>query len=54
MTAKTSSRPTAAKSITATDAARIQSATAKISGGGVTKDSFPARAQSAVAKSSKR
>lgn len=36
-----------------TDAARIQSATAKANGGAVPKASFAARAQSTVAKTSK-
>lgn len=38
--------------MTATDAGRIQSSTAKQNGGGVTKDSFAARAQSAATKNS--
>lgn len=45
MNKKPSSKP-----MTAADVARIQSATAKQSGGGVSKDSFVARAQRTVAK----
>ena len=45
MSKKPSSKP-----MTAADVARIQSATAKQSGGGVSKDSFVARAQRTVAK----
>jgi len=45
MSKKPSSKP-----MTAADVARIQSTTAKKSGGGVSKDSFVARAQRTVAK----
>lgn len=40
--------------MTVTAAARIQSSTAKTSGGTVSKNSFAARAQSAAAKNSKK
>lgn len=51
MTTKTTTPVTP---MTSTDAARIQSATAKQSGGTVAKDSFAARAMRAAAKGSKR
>lgn len=43
----------ASKPMTVRDAARIQSATAKATGGNVPKDSFAARAMSSAAKNAK-
>lgn len=54
MTAKTSTPAVPANPMTAMAAARIQSATAKNSGGVVAKGSFAARAQSSAAKGGKR
>ena len=54
MNAKTSTPAAPATPMTGLAAARIQSATAKASGGAVAKGSFAARAQSAAAKVGKR
>lgn len=54
MAAKISPSSAPANPMTATAAARIQSATAKNSGGAVAKGSFAARAQSAATKGAKR
>lgn len=54
MTAKTPTPSAPSNPMTATAAARIQSTTAKNSGGSVAKGSFAARAQSAAAKGGKR
>lgn len=54
MTSKSPSKATGtSKPMTVSDAARIQSATAKTNGGNVSKGSFPARAMSAATKSTK-
>lgn len=53
MASKTSAPSTTRSPMTAAAAARIQSATAKATGGVVAKGSFAARAQSTVAKSGK-
>lgn len=54
MTVKKSPPSTLANPMTTTAAARIQSATAKNSGGSIAKGSFAARAQSVAAKGGKR
>jgi len=54
MTIKTSTPPAPSTPMTATAAARIQSATAKAHGGVVAKGSFAAHAQSTVAKAGNR
>lgn len=54
MTSKTSTRAAPSTPMTQTAASRIQSATARTSGGTVAKGSFSARAQSAAAKGGKR
>lgn len=54
MTSKSTSKATGtSKPMTVSDAARIQSVTAKASGGSVSKGSFPARAMSAATKNAK-
>lgn len=54
MTSKSTAKTTGnGKPMTVADAARIQSATAKATGGNVTKGSFPARAMSAATKTAK-
>jgi len=52
MTSKISAKATS-KPMTVSDAGRIQSATAKATGGNVSKGSFPARAMSAATKNAK-
>ncbi len=54
MNTKTSTPAAPASPMTPAAASRIQGATAKGNGGGVTKGSFAARAQSAAAKGGKR
>lgn len=54
MAKSTSGASTPSNPMTATAAARIQSAGAKANGGGVSKGGFAARAQSAAAKSGNR
>lgn len=54
MTNKSTAKTTGtSKPMTVSDAARIQSATAKTNGGNVSKGSFPARAMSAATKTAK-
>lgn len=54
MTSKTSNPAAPSTPMTQVAASRIQSATARTSGGTVAKGSFSARAQSAAAKGGKR
>ncbi len=54
MTSKTSTPAAPSAPMTQTAASRIQSATARSTGGAVAKGSFAARAQSAAAKGGKR
>lgn len=54
MTSKTSTPAAPSTPMTQTAASRIQSATARTTGGTVAKGSFPARVQSAAAKGGKR
>lgn len=54
MTSKTSTPAAPSTPMTQTAASRIQSATARTTGGTVAKGSFSARAQSAAAKGGKR